>query len=245
MSREVDNPSCPACDHITGNLFCELTTEHLGTLDTTKTVRRYRRGQPIFAQGDPADALYCIHSGIAALYKIGYRDEEVVIRLLRAGDVAGYRPMLANEPMAASARAIEATTVCLITKSAVFRMLRDSPDLALRLLSKLATELRVSEEEMVARVSQSAPERVARFLLWLVQGFGKEARRPHDLTAPLRRVEMANVIGIAPETLSRVLRDFERQEIIRLDRRFIRVRDMDQLRSLAGGEHSDLNGYHP
>jgi CRP-like cAMP-binding protein len=215
-------------------MFCALAGEHLERLDDAKVVWHYRRGQPIFDEGDPADTLYCIYAGLVRLYKIGQRDEEIVIRLLRPGDVMGYRPMLANEPMAASARAIDDTTVCLITRPVLLSLLRDSSDLALALLSKLATELRISEDEMVARVSHTASQRVARFLLWLMNGFAPSRGAPNDIDVPLRREEMAHIIGTTPETLSRVLHDLARREILDIDRRRIRVRDLEQLRAVAG-----------
>jgi CRP/FNR family transcriptional regulator len=232
MSPLKRQPFCAACGHTARGLFCSLAGEHLEHIDRHKTVRHYRRGQPVFHEGDPPDTLYCIYSGLVRLYKIGQRDEEIVIRLLRAGDVMGYRPMLANEPIAASARAIEDTTICLITRSAIFAVLRDSPDLALTLMGKLAVELRVSEDEMVARVSRTAAQRVARFLLWLMSGF-PQANDPHNIDLPLRREDMAHIIGTTPETLSRVLHDFARRGILHLDRRSIRVRDLAGLRGAA------------
>jgi len=241
MPANIHNPSCTACGHAKDNIFCGLTVEHLGALCKNKTVRRYARGQLIFVHGDPAKTLYCIQSGIVELYKISSREEEIVIRLLRAGDVVGYRPMFTDERMAASARAVEDSVVCLITKSAILSGMRHSPDLALKLLGKLASELKVSEDEMVARVSQTAPERVARFLLWLTSNSGGKTYGPIDFTVPLRRVQMANVIGIAPETLSRILRSFERHEIVRLERRAIRVRDIERLRNLAVGDRTHPN----
>jgi CRP/FNR family transcriptional regulator len=113
-------------------------------------------------------------------------------------------------------------------------LLRESPDLALGLLSKLATELRISEDEMVARVSHTAAQRVARFLLWLMNGLAPSRGASHDIDVPLRREEMAHIIGTTAETLSRVLHDLARRDILDIDRRSIRVRDIEQLRAVAG-----------
>jgi CRP/FNR family transcriptional regulator len=225
--------SCSVCGHRAHGLFCGLAGQHLDTLDRARIVQRYERGQPICDQGDPANALFCVFSGSVELYKIGPGDTEVTIRLLRPGDVVGYRPMLADEPLAASARALENTTLCVIPRNTVFDLLRNSPETAMRLLQKLAQELRVSEEELVARVSQSVPQRVARFLLWLREGLRNHPGNGLDIDVSLRREDMAHVIGIAPETLSRVLHDLERRGIVQLDRRRIRILDLPRLQQLS------------
>jgi CRP/FNR family transcriptional regulator len=224
------------CGHRAEGLFCGLAGKQLENLDRSRLFRHYQRGQPICHQGDPAEALYCVHSGCVELYKIGPGDTEVTIRLLRPGDILGYRPILAGEPLAASARALESSALCVIPRNTVFDLLRQSPETAMRLLEKLARELRVSEEELVARVAQSVPQRVARFLLWMCERLRHRSGNGCVINLGLRREDMAQIIGIAPETLSRVLHDLERRGIVQLDRRCIRIVDLARLQQLS---HAD------
>lgn len=234
-------PACAECSHRVKSLFYGLEGPHLEAIDRAKVVRHYRRGQPIVVEGDHAAALYCILSGVVELYKIGARDTEVVIRLLRAGDVIGYRAILANESFAASARAIKDSRICIIRSNAVLDVLSGSPQMAMRLLGKLATELRISEDELVARTSHSVVQRVSRFVSWWIQVSGDTRNNPEDISTPIRREDMAQVIGIAPETLSRALHDLERDGVLRLERRTIHVLDPHRLRRIASGERSASN----
>jgi CRP-like cAMP-binding protein len=118
------------------------------------------------------------------------------------------------------------------------RILRESPELALRLLGKLATELRVSEDQMVQRAVESVPQRTARFLLWLHDAHPRAADGVR-FDSVLRREDIAMAIGTTPETLSRTLHDLKRRRIISLERRAIRVHEPAALRRLARGKGLD------
>jgi len=188
----------------------------------------------VFREGEPAHAVHCIQRGVVKLYKLGPDGEELVIRLLGPGDIMGYRPVLADDLFAATARALEETTVCTFRREFLFALLRESPELAMHIMKKLASELRVSEDQMMSRLVENVPQRTAHFLLWLFDAERMaEDQTPYE--AALRREDMAMVIGTTPETLSRVLHDFERRKILDLSRKSIRVREPEQLRRLAAG----------
>jgi CRP/FNR family transcriptional regulator len=205
---------------------------HLERLERAKVERLYARGDFVFREGDAADAIFCLQRGAVKVYKLGQAGEEVAIRLLGSGALMGYRPMLAQDSFAASAVALDDSTICTIPSSLALSILRESPDLALQLLGKLATELRVSEEQMVQRAVESVQQRTARFLLWLYESAAADDSGT-TFVSILRREDMATAIGTTPETLSRTLHDLERRRIIELDRRSIRVRRIDTLRRMA------------
>jgi CRP/FNR family transcriptional regulator len=98
----------------------------------------YERGQVIFYEGNPAFAVYCLHSGKVRLYKEGKHDEEVVLGTRMAGDLIGYREILADEPYASTAEALEKSVACAVPRETIFSLLRENGCFALRLLSQLA-----------------------------------------------------------------------------------------------------------
>ncbi len=152
MKRLAHSPHCTACAARSRGLFSSLTGAQLLKLDRTKTAHEYSRGQVIFYEGNPPLAVYCISSGVVKLYKTGKRDKKVVIRLLGAGETLGFRAVIANEPYAATAEAAEKTTVCAIPREIFDEVIRNDTDTAFRLISKLAAELRISEDEFVSRM---------------------------------------------------------------------------------------------
>src|SRR5574341_1552620 len=197
---------CEVCGHRAESIFCSLAGSHLEQLDREKMVHKYEKGEVVFYEGTPASTVHCIYSGRVKLYKSGPKGEDQVIRLLGPGEIFGYRALLAEEPFAATAEAVETTVICAITKQTLFDLLKHSQDLTMRLLAKLASELKTSEEQMLAMAQETVRQRTAKLLLFLGEGNKHKYKAGSPLNVPLMRNEMAQMVGTTPETFSRTLR---------------------------------------
>ncbi|MFH1144900.1 MAG: Crp/Fnr family transcriptional regulator [Candidatus Eisenbacteria bacterium] len=226
--------SCAACGRKGSGRFCELAEERKSLFRSPRTIVRYAPGQAIFQQGQPPFAIYCLVSGAAKVYKSAEGGRRVLIRVLGPGEMLGYRAVLADEPYAATAEAIKPTTACVITRENLFELLRCSPDLGRRLLAKVARELRISEEQLLTFATDPARRRLARLLLLLLKSADVPLRTGSLVPRDYLRTEMAQMIGTAPETLSRALRLLARQGILRVTRAEIRVADPGRLKAAAG-----------
>ncbi|HCV41870.1 MAG TPA: hypothetical protein DGH68_00175 [Bacteroidetes bacterium] len=224
---------CSACRHRDTSIFCDLAGTHLNTIDEQRDVHTFDRGQTIFYEGNPAFAIYCVFSGLVKLFKTSKRGERRIIRLLGPGEIMGYRALVANEQYAATAEAVEATTVCIISKDTILLLLREAPAVALRLLAKMAHELRTSEEQMLDVAYTSVRQRIAQTLLFLMRKTRAGGKDVASLEVPLLRKEIADMIGTTPETLSRTLRQFSQAGILKVTRSNICVQKLSRLQSLA------------
>lgn len=235
MKSYAELPRCSTCGARDQGLFCSLTGSHLLKLDRQKIAHEYQRGQVIFYEGNPPLAVYCVYSGVIKLYKSGKNGKKVLIRLLGPGEIVGYRALVANELYAATAEAVVDTTICTISKETIELILKNDSEITMRLMAKLAAELRISEEQMVTRTQDPVRQRTARFLLWLLENHDPPSKKANKITLPLLREEMAQMIGTTPETLSRVLREFSDRGLIALDRKDIFVPKPRSLRRVADG----------
>ncbi len=227
---------CKICGDNEESIFCGLAGEHLERLEREKSVRRYERGETVFYEGSAVLAIYLVCTGLLKLYKTGRRREQLVIRLLGPGDITGYRALLAGEPYAGTAEAVEPSTICAVSKETFLGLLRESPQLSLALLAKMAKEMRSSEEHMVAMAQESVRQRTARLLLFLHGGqVGKlEKYKPGEpVEVPLLHKEMAEMIGTTPETFSRTLHALARRGIIRLTRSKIFIENPAALETIS------------
>lgn len=225
---------CEKCRPRAEGLFGALSGPQTIKLDREKIAHEYERGQIIFYEGTPPLAIYCVHSGIVKLYKSGRNGTHIMIRILGPGEVLGYRALLADETYAATAEAVDKTTVCTITRETIDGLLKSDPKLILRLLSKLATELRISEDQMVARLQEPVRQRTAGFLLWLRDSLRGGSYRSNKIDVPLLREEMAQMIGTTPETFSRSLRKLAHERVIAYDRKSISILKLRSLQEIAG-----------
>lgn len=236
MDRE--EPHCTECGPEARGVFCVLAGVHLQRLDREKAVHHYRRGETIFREGNPPLAVFCVYSGLVKLFKTSRRGEEQVIRLLGPGEIVGYRALLTNEPYAATAEALEPTTICMVSKPTLITLIRESPELALRLLARLGHELRHAEDQMVRRTEETVKERAAQLLLWLSMRDAKAGDAEDRIGGSLQRAEMAQMIGTTPETMSRTLKLFARRGLINLTRTSIKISDRAGLEKIAHGRIS-------
>lgn len=227
------NLDCAVCANFPDSIFFGVNKSILDRLHQEKWIQNYQPGQVITYEGNPSFGMHCIYSGRVKLYKLGRKAEPLVIRLLTPGDTIGCGAVLANAPYAATSEAIELTTVCTISKQTLFELLRNSVDLALRLLARMAQELRTSDELMLVLTQESVSQRTARLLLFLMERSGEKSKTGKTLKIPIFRKEMAQMIGTAPETLSRTLHYFASRGILRLTRTEIYVEDVATLEKLV------------
>jgi CRP-like cAMP-binding protein len=233
VRNRSETPHCTTCSARERGVFASLTGERLLKLDRKRFAHEYDRGQVVFYEGNPPLAVYCIHSGLVKLYKWGLGDERIVIRLLGPGAVVGYRALLAGEAYAATAEAVEKTVVCAIAREVFEELIHEDAEMAFRFVAKLATELRVSEDELVSRAQLTAKQRAARFLVWVMDTLKTDSKDKNRITLPLLREEIAQMIGTTPETLSRVLRELAAERILKVDRKSIAVMNRRALRDAA------------
>jgi CRP/FNR family transcriptional regulator len=226
--------SCEVCGHRAESIFCSLAGAHLEQLDREKTVRRFEKGEVIFYEGTPAHAVHCIYTGRVKIYKTGPKGESIVIRLLGPGEIFGYRALLSDELCAATVEAVESTVICSITKPTLFGLLKQSPQLTMRLLAKMAQELRTSEEQLIAIAQETVRQRTAKLLLFLAEGNKHKYQPSTPLQIPLLRSEMAQMVGTAPETLSRTLRYLADRGMVQVNRAEILIINRKALKQLAG-----------
>jgi CRP/FNR family transcriptional regulator, polysaccharide utilization system transcription regulator len=224
---------CDFCRGSDRKTFCQLAGLPVPDRPPEITVNRYEPKHVFMHEGDPSLAIYCVRSGLVKLYKIGRSGDPLIIRLLGPGRLIGFRAVLAGEPYAASAEAVDSVTLCVIPGSYVQLLLGTSVEFNRRLLVLMAGELRMSEEQMMSLAEDSVRQRTARLLRSFLEEASLGTARDIALPVPLMRKEMAQMLGTSPETLSKVLHSLAREGVLRLTRSEILVRDPEALRTIA------------
>jgi CRP-like cAMP-binding protein len=135
----------------------------------------YERGQPVFRQGDAADAVFYIRTGKIQITVISEQGKEGVIAMLDAGEFLG-EGCLAGQPLhLASASATAESAVVRIEKDEMIRALHDEPAFSQLFMTYLLSRNVQIEADLVDQLFNSSEKRLARVLLLLAQ-FGKDAK---------------------------------------------------------------------
>ena len=223
---------CHLCSRSVEGFFCNLDKATTQKIETDKTVHIYYPNQVIFHEGNPAFAVYCLHEGQIKLTKTGEKGEQKIIRLLGPGEILGYRAILAGDNLAASAETLTSCTVCIIQRDTFLNILQDSPTLSMKMMSKLALELKISEDQILSLLNHSVRQRAARMLLHLGEAIPGGNKSGYQILH-IQKNELAKMIGTTPETLSRTLKYFAQRGFIRLTHQTITVKNISSLRKMA------------
>lgn len=219
--------SCGSCSTYSQTHFCDLKRSVIDVLDKYKIHSHYKKNQTIFNEGNTPIGLYCVNSGLVKVTHQNAKGQTLLLRLVKAGGVLGYRSLLANETYHGTAVAQEATDLCFIPKEAINQLLLDEPNLALKFLAQISKELHQAEARMLGMISKPAGVRVAEALLILKDCLGQ---------TKWTRQDIAEWAGTTTETVIRTLADFEKQQWIAQKGREINIVNHKDLLEFANPE---------
>jgi CRP/FNR family transcriptional regulator len=231
MKKKFEMPQCSTCGSRHKSVFCDLSSDEVRDIDDQKGCNIYDKGQIIFHEGNRTNGIYCVNKGKIKLFQLGSEGKEQIIRFAKEGDVIGYRALLSEEPLSASAEAIEEAAVCFIPKSQVLKMITGNSNFNFRLLKELSHELGESAKIITDLAQKPVRERLAETLLMLKDTF--ELNEEKTIQVKLSREELANIVGTATESVIRLLSEFKKDNLIAIEGRNIKLLDIPALTRTA------------
>lgn len=215
-------------------LFAGLNRDALRGIARTLRVRRFRKGEVLFHEGDPGDALFIVACGAVKVVVPSEEGGEAILATLRRGDFLGELALLDGAPRSASAIALEATQALALPRDQ-FRALADTePAIRDALLAALATELRRLTAHVAELHFLDLTGRLAARLARLSEEHGE--RLPDGsirLDGPLTQGDLAAMIGATRQSVNKLLGEFEQDGLLRLERDCIVVPDPQALARAA------------
>jgi CRP/FNR family transcriptional regulator len=189
----------------------------------------YSEGEHLFREGDAFTAIAAVRAGTVKTYVVDHAGNEQVLGFHLPGELIGLSA-IHNARYPCNAVALDTVMLCRFS----------FPQLAL-----LATRMPGLQEQLFRLLSQdigkaallagdySADERMAAFLVSLSRRYAARGFSPRRFHLTMGRTDMANYLRLAAETVSRVLRRFQDDGLVLVERRELEIRDMDRLQALA------------
>ncbi|MDE3144823.1 MAG: Crp/Fnr family transcriptional regulator [Bacteroidota bacterium] len=226
------SPVCQICGQKNASIFCNSKSEHLNEISSKIVSNTFKKGQTIFNEGSYPFGVFCINSGQVKLTHLGDDGKEQITRLLKGGDIVGYRALLSEERYGATAVALVDSKICFIPKELFIHILKNDAAITFEMMKLLADELHKTEMKMIHLAQKSIRERLAEILLTIKETYGFE-KDGITLNTHLLREDIANLIGIATESAIRLLSEFNRDKIIELDGKKIKIINQEKLEKTA------------
>jgi CRP-like cAMP-binding protein len=185
--------------------------------------RELRRGDILFHEGDPPDALYLVLDGRIAIAMASQVDHrESVVALMEEGDLFGEMGLLDDGPRSAMARALETSNVLEVPFAPVRQMFDDDPRLLWNVTRLLATRLRVMDEVLADSVFLDVTGRTAKRLLEL-------SGQSDEFQLPVTQEELAGMVGASRERVNKAIANFIKLGWIEQHDRTYRIVHRDRL----------------
>jgi CRP/FNR family transcriptional regulator len=208
-----------------------LSDEERAQLAVIATIVRFKKGQKVYAAGDPIESIYNIISGVVKSYTTEPDNRRRINGFLFAGDLLGLSD---DGHYANSAQAITPVTAYRLPLARLQRQLRKDSDLEFHVICKLCHELRQAQRHAFLLTHKDAAVKLAMFLQFMEQLQADRGEPNNEIHLPMARTEIGEFVGLSLAAVSRGFRRLTTDGVELRNRHHVKVRDREAFNCLAG-----------
>ena len=209
-------------------------TERLNKVVTAR--KRIKRGSTLYRLGDKFNSIYAIRTGYFKTCVTTEDGRDQVTGFQMAGEMLGLDGVMSDEH-SCTAVALEDAEVCVMPFDAIEQLSRERPSLQRHVHKILGGEIVRDQHVMLLLGSMRAEERLAAFLLNLVERLHARGFSQTELILRMTREEIGSYLGLKLETISRTFSKFAEEDIVDVNQRHIHILDAQALHQLV--DHSN------
>lgn len=210
-----------------------LSVEELRELSTiVKRERQISKGDIVYEIGQPFNSLYAIRIGSVKVLLPMNDGEEKIVGFHMPGELLGFDGM-GHDKHCCTAVALESTSVCELPYNQLLELAIKLPNLGKHFMTLMSNEIADDHAQMLMLTKKTAEARIATFLLNLSARFRIRGFSEKQFNLRMSRNDIANYLGLAVETVSRIMTRMQEEGIIDVNRRFVNILNMQNLRILA------------
>lgn len=208
-----------------------LTQSEIDNISKVVKARKtLQRGDFIYREGDNFRGILAIKSGSAKLIANDNHGNEHILNILLPGELLGFDG-LSTEKHGCAAIALETMTFCIMPADSMEQLFHNLPSLT-RELFRHTGEKMLEDKNQLVLSKRPAEERLAYFLISLSERLKRRGFSSSEFKLSLTRQEIGNHLGLALETVSRLLKKFQDDNLIVVQNRFIQIKNLNSLKNL-------------
>ncbi|MEW6680922.1 MAG: Crp/Fnr family transcriptional regulator, partial [bacterium] len=210
-------------------IFSSLPPRDLEELGKIANFKTYKKNNLLFLKDDLGVHLFIVKRGSVKVIVEHEDGREIILSILYPGDIFGEMSLLDGKPRSATVVAKEDCEVLTITRNKFLSFLKEHPNVSIKILENLSLKLRRTDNQIKILTILSADERVAHFLLDLLEEYGVKRKDGILLDIKLIHQDIADMCGIRRETSNRVLSRFIKAGLIKREGKKIVITNRDGL----------------
>jgi CRP/FNR family cyclic AMP-dependent transcriptional regulator len=173
-----------------------------------RSIGNYAKGQSVFSQGEPADAVFYIQEGKVKITVVSEQGKEAVVAILGSDDFFGEGCLAGQPRRMATVATMTDSAIMRVEKTAMVRLIHDEAAFSEMFIAHLLARTIRVEEDLVDQLFNSSEKRLARMLL-LLANFGKDGR-PEPVIAKISQETLAEMIGTTRARVSFFMNKFRK-----------------------------------
>ena len=233
MTPQTIKVACSNCNLRELCMPIGLTSEELDRIDTAVAARRkIKRGTTLFRNGEKFASLFAIRTGFFKTRVASEDGRDQVTGFQMAGEIIGLDGIV-NDHHTCDAVALEDAEVCVMPFDRVEELSREVISLQRHVHKILSREIVREHGVMLLLGSMRAEERLATFLLNLVQRLHARGFSQSELVLRMTREEIGSFLGLKLETVSRTFSKFAEDNIVEVRQRHVRILNTDMLKEIV------------
>lgn len=225
--------TCEKCSLYKLCLPMGLSTGDMDHLD--KIIKRHRqieRGDHLFNINEPLVSVFAVRTGSFKSYTVVEDGQEQVTGFHLPGELLGLSA-ISTAHHTCAAKALETSSICEIPFSRLESLSAKIPELQHHLMHVMSEEIQNDQCKLLLIAKMTAEARLASFLLNLSGRFKLRGYAPNEFNLSMSRNDIANLLGLAVETVSRLFTAFQEDGMLRVERKHVELLDMKRLTVLT------------
>jgi CRP/FNR family transcriptional regulator len=214
-------------------LFSELSIQDLRKVTSFSKVKKFQKNDFLFLEGDFYVGFYILLKGTIKVYKITKDGKESVVHIIKPLTSFADIPLFEGIDYPANAQCLEESLVLFISKEGFLKLIKDNPEISLKMLAGFAKRLKSMVNQMEDLTSKEIPNRLAKYILKEINNAGTDKLPEPFVKLSVPKTTIAAYLGTITETLSRSLKKLQDEGIIRVSGKSIFVNDIKRLKELA------------
>ncbi|WP_439587389.1 fumarate/nitrate reduction transcriptional regulator Fnr [Hydrogenophaga sp.] len=237
MDAQTIKVACSSCNLRELCLPMGLNAGEMDKLDRViSTRRRIKRGAPLFNVGDRFTSLYAVRSGFFKTCVTTADGRDQVTGFQMTGEIIGMDGIVSDRH-SCDAIALEDAEVCVMPFDQVEELSREFTTLQHHVHKIMSREIVRDHGVMLLLGSMRADERLAAFLLNLVQRLHARGFSQSEFVLRMTREEIGSYLGMKLETVSRTFSKFVEDGIIEVKQRYVHIKDTEALKQIVNPQH--------
>lgn len=215
--------------------FCgDLNPHEIDTFMRVKRIHVYEKNDTIFCEGNSCAGIYILCSGSIKLVQSSKTGKQQILAIVSPGELVEKSLLFHPGRHSTTAQALECCEVSFFYRDEFMEVLKSNNHLAINLIKTLSQEVENVQERTRQLLFKSAKERLAETLLSLGRKHGARHDRDIAIELDLKREELAEMVGVEPETVVRLLALLKKEKLIRFDGKKILITDEEKLIRVSG-----------